>query len=78
MPYRLSASWPSGLDEIWCYIAEHTSPPTADDSIDVIVDRFDCCRQPRMVASGRSSAMAFDSSPSRLRHLLPSLSATSW
>jgi toxin ParE1/3/4 len=49
MPYRLSALAERDLEEIWSYVAEDASPPTADRLIDAIIDRFELlAEQPRM------------------------------
>jgi toxin ParE1/3/4 len=41
MRYRLSALAEEDLDEIWSYVAEDTSPTTADRLIDAIFNRFE-------------------------------------
>jgi toxin ParE1/3/4 len=49
MSYRLSdlAEW--DLDEIWSYVAEDTSPATADQLVDDIINRLDLlAEQPGM------------------------------
>jgi toxin ParE1/3/4 len=49
MRYRLSALAEEDLDEIWSYVAEDTSPTTADRLIDAIFNRFELLvEQPRM------------------------------
>lgn len=49
MLYRLSALAERDLEEIWSYVAEDTSPATADRLIDAIIDRFELlAEQPRM------------------------------
>ena len=49
MPYRLSALAEQDLEEIWSYVAEDSSPATADRLIDAIIDRFELlAAQPRM------------------------------
>ena len=65
MPYRLSVLAEWHLAEIWSHVAEDASPATADQLIDAIIDRFELlAEQPRM-GRLRSSAKAFDRSPSR-------------
>ena len=52
MACRLSPLAEQDLEEIWLYVAEDSSPTTADRLIDAIVDRFDLLvEQPAM---GRS------------------------
>ena len=52
MAYRLSLLAEQDLEEIWLYVAEDSSPTTADRLIDAIVNRFDLLvEQPAM---GRS------------------------
>jgi len=41
MAYRLSPLAAQDLEAIWLYVAEDSSPPTADRLIDAIVDRFE-------------------------------------
>ena len=49
MPYRLSTLAEQDLDGIWEYVAEDSSPTTADRLIDDIIDRFDLlAEQPGM------------------------------
>lgn len=40
MPYRLSALAEQDLDWIWFFVAEDTSPETADRLIDANIERF--------------------------------------
>ena len=40
MAYRLSPLAEQDLEEIWLYVAEDSSPTTADRLIDAVVDRF--------------------------------------
>jgi toxin ParE1/3/4 len=41
MAYRLSPLAEQDIEEIWLYVAEDSSPATADRLIDAIVERFD-------------------------------------
>jgi plasmid stabilization system protein ParE len=66
MAYRLSALAEHDLDEIWSYVAEDSSPATADRLIDAIFNRFELLvGQPRMGRRRLSSVKAFDRSSLR-------------
>ena len=78
MSYRLSVLAEQDLEESWSYVAEAASPATADRLIDAIIDRFKLlAEQPRMVASGPSSARACDRSPWRIMSSIIDLPGTS-
>lgn len=79
MPYRLSALGEQDLEEIWSYVAEDASPATADRLIDAIIDRFELWPNSLgWVAFDRSSAKAFDRSPSRTTLFTTAMRAMSW
>jgi toxin ParE1/3/4 len=49
VPYRLSPLAEQDLDEIWSYVAEDSSPATADRLVDALIYRFELlAEQPRM------------------------------
>ena len=49
MPYRLSGLAERDIEEIWSYVAEDSSPTTADRLVDDIFGRFELLvDQPRM------------------------------
>ena len=53
MAYRLSPLAEQDLEEIWLYVAEDSSPTTADRLIDAIVDRFDLLEEQPAVGRAR-------------------------
>ena len=53
MAYRLSPLAEQDLEEIWLYVAEDSSPTTADRLIDAIVDRFDLIAEQPAVGRAR-------------------------
>jgi len=53
MAYRLSPLAEQDLEEIWLYVAEDSSPTTADRLIDAIVDRFDLLAEQPAVGRAR-------------------------
>ena len=53
MAYLLSPLAGQDLEEIWLYVAEDSSPTTADRLIDAIVDRFDLLEQQPAVGRAR-------------------------